>query len=57
MVESVVPPGLLDPKKVLGSDALIFGNLLSWGAQTAIGRCGGLYNPDPSFRLFLRDLQ
>ncbi|KAH9058360.1 pH-response regulator [Lactarius vividus] len=36
MVESVVPPGLLEPKKILGSDNLIFGNLISWGAQTAI---------------------
>lgn len=36
MVESVVPQGLLEPKKTLGSDNLIFGNLISWGAQTAI---------------------
>ncbi|KAH8994859.1 pH-response regulator [Lactarius akahatsu] len=36
MVESVVPPGLLEPKKILGSVNLIFGNLISWGAQTAI---------------------
>jgi programmed cell death 6-interacting protein len=40
MVESVVSQGLLEPKKSLGSDNLIFGNLISWGAQTAIGRCG-----------------
>ncbi|KAI9461717.1 pH-response regulator [Lactarius psammicola] len=36
MVESIVPPGLLEPKRILGSDNLIFGNLISWGAQTAI---------------------
>ena len=45
MAESVVPPGLLEPKKILGSDNLIFGNLISWGAQTAIGRCGSPCNP------------
>ena len=40
MVECVAPQGLLEPKKILGNDNLIFGNLISWGAQTAIGRCG-----------------
>jgi programmed cell death 6-interacting protein len=37
MVASVVPPGLTEPKKILGNDNLIFGELTSWGAQTAIG--------------------
>ncbi|KAI0264511.1 BRO1-domain-containing protein [Gloeopeniophorella convolvens] len=36
MAESTVPPGLLEPRKILGSNSLIFGELLSWGAQTAI---------------------
>ncbi|KAI0303832.1 pH-response regulator [Multifurca ochricompacta] len=36
MVESVVPPGLLEPRKVLGNDNLIFGELISWGVQTAL---------------------
>jgi hypothetical protein len=45
MVESGAPQGLLEPKKILGSDNLIFWNLISWGAQTAIGRCGSPCTP------------
>jgi programmed cell death 6-interacting protein len=56
MVESVVPSGLLEPKIILGSDNLIFGNLISWGAQTAIGRGGSPYNP-MFVQILLRNLQ
>ncbi|KAI0001514.1 BRO1-like domain-containing protein [Russula compacta] len=36
MVSSTVPPGLLEPRKILGNDNLIFGELIVLGAQTAI---------------------
>ena len=45
MVASVVPQELTEPKKVLGNDNLIFGELVSWGAQTAIGPAGILLSP------------
>lgn len=38
MVSSIVPPGLLEPRKTLGNNNLIFGELIGLGAQTAIGR-------------------
>jgi len=31
MVQSSIPSGLQDPKSVLGSEAMIFGELLGWG--------------------------
>ena len=37
MAQSIVDPGLQDPKSVIGSDAVIFGELLGWGARLAIG--------------------
>ena len=37
MVSSIVPPGLLEPRKTLGNNNLIFGELIGLGAQTAIG--------------------
>jgi hypothetical protein len=37
MVSSTVPPGLLEPRKILGNNNLIFGELISLGAQIAIG--------------------
>ncbi|KAH9942761.1 pH-response regulator [Amylocystis lapponica] len=36
MVQSVVSPGLSDPKGMIGNDAVIFGELLGWGARVAI---------------------
>ncbi|CCM00096.1 uncharacterized protein FIBRA_02123 [Fibroporia radiculosa] len=36
MVQSVIHPGLIDPKKIIGNDAVIFGELLGWGARVAI---------------------
>ncbi|KAI0707335.1 BRO1-domain-containing protein [Earliella scabrosa] len=36
MAQSIVDPGLQDPKSVIGSDAVIFGELLGWGARLAI---------------------
>jgi programmed cell death 6-interacting protein len=45
MVASVVSPELTEPKKILGNDNLIFGELVSWGAQTAIGTAGILLSP------------
>ncbi|KAI0266621.1 BRO1-domain-containing protein [Russula aff. rugulosa BPL654] len=36
MVSSIVPPGLLEPRKTLGNNNLIFGELIGLGAQTAI---------------------
>jgi programmed cell death 6-interacting protein len=38
MVSSIVPPGLLEPRKTLGNNNLIFEELIGLGAQTAIGR-------------------
>ena len=40
MVSSIVPPGLLEPRRTLGNNNLIFGELIGLGAQTAIGRQG-----------------
>ncbi|KAF8485939.1 pH-response regulator [Russula ochroleuca] len=36
MVSSIVPPGLLEPRRTLGNNNLIFGELIGLGAQTAI---------------------
>ncbi|PCH42163.1 BRO1-domain-containing protein [Wolfiporia cocos MD-104 SS10] len=36
MVKSIIDPGLADPKTAIGNDAVIFGDLLGWGAKTAI---------------------
>lgn len=36
MVQSIVPPGLRDPKSVIGDDGIIFGEMLGWGAREAI---------------------
>ncbi|KAG6329314.1 hypothetical protein ID866_9775, partial [Astraeus odoratus] len=37
MVKSNVPPGLLDPRSVIGgTDAILFGDMLSWGAREAV---------------------
>jgi hypothetical protein len=38
MVSNIVPPGLLEPRRTLGNNNLIFGELIGLGAQTAIGR-------------------
>lgn len=38
MVQSNVPPGLQDPKSVLGNDGMIFGDLVGWGARVAVGK-------------------
>ncbi len=37
MAQPIVDPGLQDPKAVVGNDAVIFGELLGWGARLAIG--------------------
>ena len=37
MVRLVVPAGLDDPKAILGRQAGLFAELLSWGARVAIG--------------------
>ncbi|KAI0065090.1 BRO1-domain-containing protein [Artomyces pyxidatus] len=36
IAQSTIPSGLQDPKTVLGDEAVIFGELLSWGARMAI---------------------
>ncbi|RDX57268.1 pH-response regulator [Lentinus brumalis] len=36
MAQPIVDPGLQDPKAVVGNDAVIFGELLGWGARLAI---------------------
>lgn len=36
MVQSIIPPGLQDPKSVIGNDGIIFGDMLGWGAREAI---------------------
>ncbi|KAI0925777.1 hypothetical protein AcV5_008415 [Taiwanofungus camphoratus] len=36
MAQSIVPPGLVDPKAAVGDDGVIFGELLGWGASVAI---------------------
>lgn len=36
MVRSIIPPGLRDPKSVIGDDSIIFGEMLGWGAREAI---------------------
>lgn len=37
MAQSVIHPGLKDPKTAIGDDAVVFGELLAWGARVAIG--------------------
>lgn len=39
MVQSAKSAALSEPKTVVGEDAVIFGELLSHGAQMAIGVC------------------
>lgn len=41
MVQNVVPLGLREPKSVLGNEAMIFGEMLGWGAQEAISEFAG----------------
>ncbi|KAF9820903.1 hypothetical protein IEO21_01130 [Rhodonia placenta] len=36
MAQSVIHPGLKDPKTAIGDDAVVFGELLAWGARVAI---------------------
>ncbi|KZT07808.1 BRO1-domain-containing protein [Laetiporus sulphureus 93-53] len=36
MAKPITPPGLTDPKTAIGEDAVIFGELLGWGAKVAI---------------------
>ncbi|KAI0783675.1 pH-response regulator [Abortiporus biennis] len=36
LVKPMVPTALLEPKTAIGGDAVIFGELLAWGARTAI---------------------
>ncbi|KAI0775185.1 BRO1-domain-containing protein [Trametes elegans] len=36
MAQPLIHPGLQDPKAVVGQDAVIFGELLGWGARLAI---------------------
>ncbi|KAI5984473.1 hypothetical protein EDD15DRAFT_2375293 [Pisolithus albus] len=36
MVKSNVSPGLLDPKSLLGTGGILFGDMLGWGAQEAV---------------------
>lgn len=36
MVKSNVPPGLLDPKSLIGTDGILFGDMLGWGAREAV---------------------
>ncbi len=43
MVQPLTEPGLQDPKAVIGADGVIFGELLGWGAQLAIGTPSILY--------------
>ena len=37
MVQPLIDPGLQDPKPVVGTNGVIFGELLGWGARLAIG--------------------
>jgi programmed cell death 6-interacting protein len=37
IVKSDIPSGLQDPQSIVQSDAVIFGELLAWGAKEAIG--------------------
>ena len=39
MAQSLIDPGLQDVKSAVGTDAIIFGELLGWGARLAIGEC------------------
>lgn len=64
MAQSIVPPGLVDPKAAVGDDGVIFGELLGWGASVAIGEdhCNSRdgvvqQRADPEFVPPLRHLQ
>ncbi|TDL25855.1 pH-response regulator [Rickenella mellea] len=36
VAQSIVPPGLQDPKSAVGGDGVVFGDLVGWGARVAI---------------------
>jgi programmed cell death 6-interacting protein len=38
LVKSELPAELVDPAKILGSEHLIFGELVGWGAKEAISK-------------------
>ena len=57
MVASAVPLGLIEPKNILGNDNLIFGELIGWGAQTAIGSRESPFFPPPFIDRVPRNLQ
>ncbi|KAG2367812.1 BRO1-domain-containing protein [Suillus spraguei] len=43
MVQCIIPPGLRDPKSVIGDDRIIFAEMLGWGARKpSVGR--DIYN-------------
>jgi programmed cell death 6-interacting protein len=55
MVSSTVPPGLLEPRKILGNNNLIFGELIGLGAQIAIGK-RWMSPIVPPFKLFFPEI-
>jgi len=45
LATATIPPGLLDPKSVLGSMNPLFGSLIGWGALEAISKYFHVYFP------------
>lgn len=41
----VIPEGLLDPRKVVSDSEVLFGELVAWGAQTAISKQSVTFTP------------
>jgi len=38
VVYSIIPPGIEDPKTLIGEGAAIFGELSGWGVRVAVGK-------------------
>jgi programmed cell death 6-interacting protein len=51
MVQSIVPPGLQDPRSIIGSESIIFGEMLGWGAREVISGLSDCVMAAPSNQL------
>lgn len=47
LVQPVTPGALTDPKSAVGNDAVIFGELLGYGAKVAIGEWTAVFRSVP----------
>jgi programmed cell death 6-interacting protein len=57
LAAATIPPGLLDPKTVLGNMQPLFGGLMGWGAREAISKSFQVPLSHSALKLLPRHLQ